>query len=65
MKNILKKLSQPIIYRRLFLAGLIIFFAGLYLENIYVMSSGLIVLALSKVGMRFEHREKKNKGEIK
>lgn len=65
MKNILIKLSEPIVYRRLFLSGLIIVFTGLYLENIYIMSCGLIVLVLSKVGMRIEHREKKNNREIR
>jgi hypothetical protein len=65
MKNILIKLSEPIVYRRLFLSGLIIVFTGLYLENIYIMSCGLIVLVLSKVGMRIEHRGKKNNREIR
>jgi hypothetical protein len=65
MKNILKKLSEPVVYRRLFLSGLIIVFTGLYLESIYLMSCGIIVLVLGKVGMRIEHREKKHNGEIK
>jgi len=65
MKNIFKKLSEPVVYRRLFLTGLIIFFSGLYLENIYLMSCGIIVLVLGKIGMRIEHREKKNSALIK
>jgi hypothetical protein len=65
MKNIIKKLSEPVIYRRLFASGLVMSLAGLYFESIYLMSGGLIVLAFGKVGMRIEHREKKNKEEIK
>lgn len=64
MKKIIKKLSEPVVYRRLFLSGLIIVFTGLYLENIYLMSCGFIALVLGKVGMRIEHREKKKNEEI-
>lgn len=56
--NIVMKLSSPIVYRRLFVAGLLVFGIGAFLVNVYVIFFSILLLILSKYGMRKEHKEK-------
>ncbi len=56
--NFIKNLSNPVVYRRLFVLGFLIFGVGIVLVNIYITFLGVAIVALSKYGMRKEHKEK-------
>ena len=58
--NLGMKLSNPAVYRALFVIGFLIFGAGAILESIVIIALGVIIVALSKYGMRKEHKEKLN-----
>jgi|GEM_PF-3872865 hypothetical protein len=59
------KLSDPKTYRLLFALGLVLSGVGIIFEELIIMTAALIMLILSKYGMRKEHKEKKERGEIK
>ena len=56
--KIASKLSNPVVYRRLFVAGFFIFGIGAVLENIILTTIAIFIIMLSKYGMRKEHKEK-------
>ncbi len=59
------KLTDPKTYRLLFALGLVLSGVGIIFEELIIMTIALILLILSKYGMRKEHKEKKERGEIK
>ncbi len=56
--NLTMYLSRPVVYRRLFIGGLLIWGIGAVLLNIPLSLLGIVVLVLGKYGMRIEHKEK-------
>lgn len=63
--NFVKHLSKPIVYRRLLVSGFLVFGTGVLLVSIPITFLGVIVVALSKYGMRKEHKEKLRTAEQK
>ncbi len=59
------KLSEPVVYRRLFIGGLLVAGVGAIIQNVLVVFFALVLLVLSKYGMRKEHKLKKERGEIR
>lgn len=59
------KLTEPVVYRRLFIGGLLVAGIGAILQSVLFISAAIILLILSKYGMRKEHKQKKQKGEIR
>ena len=53
-----EKLSNPSVYRALFVIGFFVFGVGAIMVNLIITGLGVIVVALSKIGMRIEHKEK-------
>ena len=61
--NIGERLSNPTVYRTLFVSGFLILGIGALLENIILTSLSVLVVILSKYGMRKEHKMKlRNEG---
>jgi hypothetical protein len=59
------KLTEPVVYRRLFIGGLLVAGIGAILQSVLLVFAAIILLILSKYGMRKEHKQKKQKGEIR
>ena len=57
-----EKLSNPSVYRALFVIGFFVFGVGAIMVNLIITGLGVIVVALSKIGMRIEHKEKLKQG---